>query len=105
MHMFNFLCSDSLLYFFLFLSTLHSVYTRDCSCVNSCSRLHDNFKKHLQYTVYIYFQCKWTLLPYCDIFLHLKNILLSVSKFLVCNIHASIHTCYKHLLLNYIIYI
>ena len=25
-------CSDSLLYFFLFLSTLHSVYTRDCSC-------------------------------------------------------------------------
>ena len=32
MHMYNFLCSDSLLYFFLFLSTLHSVYTRDCSC-------------------------------------------------------------------------
>ena len=31
MHMYNFLCSDSLLYFFLFLSTLHSVYTRDCS--------------------------------------------------------------------------
>ena len=30
--MYNFLCSDSLLYFFLFLSTLHSVYTRDCSC-------------------------------------------------------------------------
>ena len=29
MHMYNFLCSDSLLYFFLFLSTLHSVYTRD----------------------------------------------------------------------------
>ena len=34
MHMYNFLCSDSLLYFFLFLSTLHSVYTRDCSCVS-----------------------------------------------------------------------
>ena len=33
MHMYNFLCSDSLLYFFLFLSTLHSVYTRDCSCI------------------------------------------------------------------------
>ena len=32
MHMYNFLYSDSLLYFFLFLSTLHSVYTRDCSC-------------------------------------------------------------------------
>ena len=34
MHMYNFLCSDSLLYiyFFLFLSTLHGVYTRDCSC-------------------------------------------------------------------------
>ena len=32
MHMYNFLCSDYLLYFFLFLSTLHSVYTRDCSC-------------------------------------------------------------------------
>ena len=32
MHMYNFLCSDSLLSFFLFLSTLHSVYTRDCSC-------------------------------------------------------------------------
>ena len=33
MHMYNFLCSDSLLYiyFFLFLSTLHGVYTRDCS--------------------------------------------------------------------------
>ena len=31
MHMYNFLCSDSLLYFFLFLSTPHSVYTRDCS--------------------------------------------------------------------------
>ena len=31
MHIYNFLCSDSLLYFFLFLSTLHSVYTRDCS--------------------------------------------------------------------------
>ena len=30
MHMYNFLCSDSL--FFLFLSTLHGVYTRDCSC-------------------------------------------------------------------------
>ena len=39
MHMYNFLCSDSLLYFFLFLSTLHSVYTRDCSCtlnINIC---------------------------------------------------------------------
>ena len=41
MHMYNFLCSDSLLYtsaiyFFLFLSTLHGVYTRDCSC-NVCS--------------------------------------------------------------------
>ena len=35
MHMYNFLCSDSLLYFFLFLSTLHSVYTRDCSCKNT----------------------------------------------------------------------
>ena len=34
MHMYNFLCSDSLLYFFLFLSTLHSVYRRDCSCVS-----------------------------------------------------------------------
>ena len=34
MHMYNFLCSDSLLYFFLFLSTLHSVYTRDCSCMS-----------------------------------------------------------------------
>ena len=33
MHMYNFFCSDSLLYFFLFLSTLHSVYTRDCSCI------------------------------------------------------------------------
>ena len=33
MHMYNFLCSDSLLYtyFFLFLSTLRGVYTRDCS--------------------------------------------------------------------------
>ena len=35
MHMYNFLCSDSLLYtsffFFLLLSTLHGVYTRDCS--------------------------------------------------------------------------
>ena len=29
--MYNFLCSDSLLYFFLFLSTLHGVYTRDGS--------------------------------------------------------------------------
>ena len=28
----SFLCSDSLLYFFLFLSTLHGVYTQDCSC-------------------------------------------------------------------------
>ena len=36
MHMYNFLCSNSLLYFFLFLSTLHSVYTRDCSCVCAC---------------------------------------------------------------------
>ena len=34
MHMYNFLCSDSLLYFFLFLSTLHGVYTRDCSCTS-----------------------------------------------------------------------
>ena len=39
MHMYNFLCSDSLLYFFLFLSTLHSVYTRDCSCASH--PLHD----------------------------------------------------------------
>ena len=30
MHMYNFLCSDSLLY--TSLSTLHGVYTRDCSC-------------------------------------------------------------------------
>ena len=36
MRMYNFLCSDSLLYFFLFLSTLHSVYTRDCSCNMAC---------------------------------------------------------------------
>ena len=27
----SFLCSDSLVYFFLFLSILHGVYTRDCS--------------------------------------------------------------------------
>ena len=38
MHMYNFLCSDSLLYiyFFLFLSTLHGVYTRDFSCTCVC---------------------------------------------------------------------
>ena len=30
-HMYNFLCSDSAIYFFIFLSTLHGVYTRDCS--------------------------------------------------------------------------
>ena len=29
----SFLCSDSLLYFFLFLSILYGVYTRDCSCI------------------------------------------------------------------------
>ena len=28
----SFLCSDSLVYTFLFLSTLHGVYTPDCSC-------------------------------------------------------------------------
>ena len=33
MHMYSFLCSDSLLYT-LFLSTLHGVYTRDCSCMH-----------------------------------------------------------------------
>ena len=29
----SFLCSDSSLYFFIFLSILHGVYTRDCSCI------------------------------------------------------------------------
>ena len=42
MHMYNFLCSDSLLYFFLFLSTLHSVYTRDCSCIIIMFMVQDN---------------------------------------------------------------
>ena len=37
-HMYNFLCSDSLLYFFLFVSTLHGVYTHDCSCMCLCMR-------------------------------------------------------------------
>ena len=52
MHMYNFLCSDSLLYFFLFLSTLHSVYTRDCSwryIIFSGLRWHKNSRVGLNY--------------------------------------------------------
>ena len=46
MHMYNFLCSDSLLYFFLFLSTLHSVYTRDCSCIYTHTHTHTHACTH-----------------------------------------------------------
>ena len=65
MHMYNFLCSDSLLYFFLFLSTLHSVYTRDCSwnilaenSTSACARniLEENtmWSSILEYSMYMY---------------------------------------------------
>ena len=55
MHMYNFLCSDSLLYFFLFLSTLHSVYTRDCPestrrDTTYCVRIWKEWCKHRQDT-------------------------------------------------------
>ena len=35
----SFLCSDSLLYFFLFLSILYGVYTRDCSCIDKSMQI------------------------------------------------------------------
>ena len=52
MHMYNFLCSDSLLYFFLFLSTLHSVYTRDCSCTIIISIMYNNYINNVHVHVY-----------------------------------------------------
>ena len=52
MHMYNFLCSDSLLYFFLFLSTLHSVYTRDCSC--TC--IHVAYM-YTTYSIHVVYMC------------------------------------------------
>ena len=58
MHMYNFLCSNSLLYFFLFLSTLHSVYTCDCSYYSTCactiiiSIMYNNYINNVHVHVY-----------------------------------------------------
>ena len=40
MHMYNFLCSDSLLYILLSFSFYYSVYTRDCSLSNDKADSH-----------------------------------------------------------------
>ena len=73
MHMHNFLCSDSLLYFFLFLSTLHSVYTRDCSCViNIIILIILNNLKCLS-SIYLFQICKPQ--KFKKLFIVLKNIL------------------------------